>query len=155
LIYKDRQKELNKYGIKIRHSGVLYTVIRLGGEATLEEIAQQMFLETHSVSELLTRMETQGLIKKGRDTKRNNKVVVEATEKGYEAYKKSTVQESIKDIMGALTSNEKVELWSLLSKIRNRTMERLGMETADLFPPTDHRKLRDIMPQTFIDEQKQ
>ncbi|MFC2020977.1 hypothetical protein ACFLU1_04200, partial [Chloroflexota bacterium] len=89
----------------------------------------------------LARMEKRGLIKKVKDIKRKNIVSVEVTEKGYEAYNETTSRESIKGIMTVLNNDEMVELWSHLSKIRNRTMERLGMEIEDFFPPSDHREL--------------
>lgn len=141
LIYKDRQKELNKYGLSVRHAGVLATITRLGGRATIGDLARELSLEPHSISELLARMETQELIKKVKDAKRKNVFSVELTEKGEQAHSESRKLESVKDIMAALNDNEKAELWSHLSKIRNRAMERLGIKSEALFPPSDYRDL--------------
>ena len=137
IIYKARQKELNQYGISIRSSIVLDTVLRLGKRATPIAISQQSFIERHSISEQLSRMEKEGLIKKVRDLERKNLVRIEVTEKGYELSRKAAERESVKHIMSALTREEQRELWFLLSKLRERTMKNMGLENIEPYPPSN------------------
>ena len=141
LMYKARQKELKHYGISVRNAGVLSTIARLGADISPKTIAQELFLEHHSVSEMLSRMEKKGLIKRVKDQERKNLIRLEVTEKGYEAYRMSTVRESTNIIMSALTQKEKLELWSILSKLRKSTTEHLGVESIDPYPPSDPAKL--------------
>lgn len=141
LIGKERQKELDRYGLSSRQAGVLYTTIRLGGKSTLKQLAKDLFLELHSVSELLKRMENRGFIKRVKDKTRGNLVTVEITKKGYEVVYDSRKQESIKDVMSVLDNNEKIELWSSLSKLRKRAMERRGLDETGIFPPFDYKEL--------------
>ncbi len=141
LIYRARQKELNRYGISMHGSGVLDAVFRFGKEATIKVLSQQAFRERNSMSEHLSRMEKEGIIIKVKDMKRKNQVRVEMTEKGYELFQKAAERISIKDIMSILTREEQRELWSLLSKLRERTMKSLGMENIEPYPPSDPDKL--------------
>ena len=137
LMLKARQKELNKYGISIRSSAVLEIIARLGKKTTPTAISQQTFVERHSISEQLARMEKEGLIIKARDLERKNLVRVAITEKGQEIYKKTKEREVIKHITSALTLEEQKQLWSLLAKLRDRTMKILGIEDWEHFPPSD------------------
>ena len=137
LMYKARQKEVKQYGISMRNAGVLHSISRLGRGATPGRIAREMFLEPHSVSDMLSRMETRGLIKKVKDLEKKNLIRIEMTENGYEAYRKSACRKSINAIMSALSQKEKLELWSLLSKIRIGEMEQRGIENTDIYPPSD------------------
>ena len=141
LIYKARQKEVKQYGISMRNAGILNAVFRLGKQATPGRIAREMFLEPHSVSDMLSRMEARGLIKKVKDMERKNLIRIEMTEIGHEAYRKSACRKSINDIMSALCQEEKLELWSLLSKIRIGEMEQQGIENTDIYPPSDPTEL--------------
>ncbi|MFC2020355.1 MarR family winged helix-turn-helix transcriptional regulator [Chloroflexota bacterium] len=141
LVYKARQKELNQYDISARNASVLSVIVRLGGKATPGNLARELFLEPHSVSGLISRMTKQGLINKVKDLERKNLVRIEITEKGYEAYQKSTGRESISDIMSVLTQEEKLELWSLLAKIRGRAIEELEMKNTDVYPVSNPTEL--------------
>ncbi|MFC2039076.1 MarR family winged helix-turn-helix transcriptional regulator [Chloroflexota bacterium] len=137
LMLKARQKELDAHGISIRSSAVLEMVTRLGKEATPVTMAQQIFIERHSLSEQLSRMEKEGLIVKIRDLEKKNKLRIEATEKGKQLSEKAARRESIGDILAVLTHEEQLELWSLLSKIRERTMEKLDLGHIEAYPASD------------------
>lgn len=137
IMYKAREKEHHQHGISLGSSGVLLTILRLGEKATPSAISRDLFLEPHSVSELLKRMEKEGLIKRTKDSKRRNLVHVELTEKGYDAHLESSERESTNAIMSVLTYEEQLELWCLLAKLRASAIEYLGMEDRDLYPPSD------------------
>ena len=137
LMLKARQKELDQYGISIRSSAILEIISRLDKKTTPTAISQQTFVERHSISEQLARMEKEGLIIKARDLEMKNLVRVAATEKGQEVFKKTTLRKSIKQITSALSREEQKQLWSLLAKLRERTMKTLGIEDQEYFPPSD------------------
>jgi DNA-binding MarR family transcriptional regulator len=137
IVVKLRQKELRQYGITMNEAVVLFTVTRLKKLATPANISRQLFWEPHTVSEQLNSMEKKGLITRIRDFDRQNLIRVEVTEKGLEAYSKSSRWQSTRKTMSVLTKEEQVQLWGLLAKIRENAMEELGIHGSDPFPPFD------------------
>lgn len=137
LANKVRQKELYQRGTSLRYSAIMHAILRLGTNATPVEIARQASRERHSISEQISRMEKEGLVKRIRDLKRKNLVRVELTEKGYELFQKTVNRDSIEYIMTELTWEEKQELWSLLVRLRRKTAKYLGIEDNNLFPPSN------------------
>lgn len=136
VIFKARQKELRRYGISTRASAVLFIALRYD-KVTPSLISQQLVLEHHSVSELLKRMEKEGLIKRVKDLERKNLVRIEVTNKGREAYHLSAERESTKEIMSVLTHDEQFELWHILYKLRKKAIQYLGLENLERYPPED------------------
>ncbi len=137
LIGKARQRELAKYGISVDASAVIFTVYSLGRQAIPASISRQLFLERHSVSQLLTRMEKDGLIRRVKDLERRNYVRIELTIKGRDALQRSNKQRSVKPIISVLSESEQQELWKLLAKLRDRTIKRLGLKNSVLYPPSN------------------
>jgi len=116
---------------------VLFTISRLGKQATPTKLAKESALAHHTIIEILSRMEKQELVKKIKDLKKKNLIRFEMTEKGYKAFEESRARKSINEVMSILTQQEKNELWSLLMKIRNKTAKQLGINEVDLYPPSD------------------
>ncbi len=137
LIGKARQRELAKYGVSVDASAVIFTVYSLGRQAIPASISRQLFLERHSVSQLLTRMEKDGLIRRVKDLERRNYVRIELTVKGRDALQRSNKQRSVKPIISVLSETEQQELWILLAKLRERAIKRLGLKNTVLYPPSD------------------
>lgn len=138
---KVRERELEQWGLTAQKSAVLRVVLRLGREATPKEISRQLVLEKNTISEQLKRMEREGLVKKVKDPDRKNVVRIEVTDRGYEFHLKTRTQSSIEKIMSALTDEEKRELWSTLSKIREKANQELGIYITNLYPPSDYSTL--------------
>jgi DNA-binding MarR family transcriptional regulator len=137
LIGKARQKELRQYGMTMNDAIVLFTAVRLKRLATPATISRQLFWEPHTVSEQLKAMEAKGLIRKVRDLERHNLIRVEVTEKGLEAYRQSARCTSTRKAMAVLSKEEQVQMWTLLARIREKTMHDLGVESSEPFPPSD------------------
>lgn len=135
---KVRQKELDQYDITLQQSAVLRVALRLGKKATPTEISRQLFLELNSISEQLRRMEKDGLVRKVKDLDRKNLIRIEVTQKGYDSYCKSRTQKYIDYVMSSLTEKERLELWSILAKLRARAVEELGIRDLNLYPPADY-----------------
>jgi DNA-binding MarR family transcriptional regulator len=83
-MHKARQKELNKHNIHMSWSAILLTIKALGNRATPIAIGQWLLRERHTVSELLDKMESEGLVEKIRDLDRKNRVRVVLTPKVFE-----------------------------------------------------------------------
>ena len=66
VISKARQKELYSDGISMYSSGILDAISRLGEKATPIALSKESSRERHSISEQISRMEREGLIRKKR-----------------------------------------------------------------------------------------
>ena len=133
-------QELQKRGLSSRKAAVIRAALRLGQRATVTEISRQLFIEINTTSEQLKRMEHDGLIRKVKCLGTKNALRVEVTAKGHELYKTETV-ESIQITMSVLTDKEKTELWSILSKIRQKAVSELALQNMDLYPPADYESI--------------
>ncbi len=136
LLFKIRSKELSRIGISNTSSAVLRSILRQGENATLRSISNDLFFEHHSIREQIMRMEKDGLVKRYKGRNGNRKLIhLEVTDKGREINRKTDrVPNSISTIMEVLTEEEQLELWRLLSKIRERCMKRLRMKYPSLYP---------------------
>ncbi len=123
-----RQKELDQFDISVIEVGVLLVIQAIGEKATPSEISRRIFREPHSVSALLNRMEKKGLVRKTQDLDRKNLVRVSITEKGQQAYDKSTRRKSIYKIISSLSEEERQQLRSCLEKLRNKAFKELTVE---------------------------
>jgi len=135
-MYKARQKELRLYNLSPRQSAVLFIIRAIGDKVTPAEISRWLLREPHSVSEIISRMEKQGLLKKVRDLYRKNLVRIELTEKGSEAYNQAIKRDSIHTIMSALSDEERRQFSTMLEKIRDRALKESGKELRTPFPPS-------------------
>ncbi len=134
-MYKARQHELRRYNLTPRQSAVLFIIRAIGDKVTPAEISRWLLRESHSVSEIISRMEKQGLLKKVRDLDRKNLVRIELTEKGSEAYNQAIKMGSIHTIVSALSDEERRQFSSTLKMIRDRAIQESGKELRTPFPP--------------------
>jgi DNA-binding MarR family transcriptional regulator len=137
LIGKSRQRELAKYGISVDASAALVSISMLGRQAIPATMSRYLFLERHSVSQLLTRMEKEGLVRRVKDLERRNYVRVELTGKGTDAFRKASKNRSAKQMVSALTEEEQRAMWTSLAKLRDRAIKRLDIRKPILFPPSE------------------
>ena len=136
-----RQRELNQFGMTSRNSAVLCTIMRLGNNATLSNIAQQLVLEVHSMSAQLKRMEKDGLIERISDHRKRNRMRIVVTDKGYELFIKGMERRTINSMMSVLTEEEQRNLWVIMAKLREQSMLELGKANQSLYPPSDPAEL--------------
>ena len=61
-ILRARERDYARFGISNERRAVLFIIQNNGGQATPVEIARGLFRELHSVTEMLKRMEADGLI---------------------------------------------------------------------------------------------
>ena len=124
---KARKKELAEHGIVPRRAAVVDTIVKLGGKAKPGDISRMLLRESHSVHEILRRMEKDGLLKKINDPHRKNGVLVELTEKGFNAYHLLKKRKSLHRIMSSLSRSKREQLKSdlmlLLENAKNEILE--------------------------------
>jgi len=127
-IYKARQRELKQYNITPRQAAILFSIETLNNNATPAEISRRLLREPHTVSELLSRMERRGLVRRVKDLDRKNMVRIVLTEKGREAYSQSTKRDSIHRIMSSLSKRGRQEFTSYLKTLRDTALQERGMD---------------------------
>lgn len=126
-ILRARERDYARYGISNERRAVLWDIQNNnGGRATPVDIARNLFRELHSVTELLKRMEKDGLVKRYKGTGRS-KVEVKLTAKGLDVFKQSLHNETDERIFSVLSKEERERLASYLWKLRSRALEDLGI----------------------------
>lgn len=131
-----REREYYQYNVRNERRAVIMSIVALGGEATPIEISRLLFRKINSVSEMLTRMEEQGLIERVKHSGRS-KAAVRLTDKGYETYQQSFKNRSDKNIFSVLTKKQRENLAASLQTIRDEAARQLGVQTFSLVYSTD------------------
>ena len=136
-----REREYYNYRIKNERRAALFAIAALGDKATPTEIARVLIRKINSVTEMLNRMEQQGLIKKYKSSGRS-KILIKLTDKGYEIYHQSLKNSTDKRILSVLSKRQREQLQSYLLKIRNEAARELGIQTWSLLfsPDFNHEK---------------
>ena len=128
-MWKARQFELDKYNISVVQAATLMVIYAFAGQATPSDIARWIFQEPHSISELISRMEKIGLVKKVRDPIKKRRVRISLTDKGKEIYlSKSSKTEMMYKVISCLSHEEREQLGSILQKLLNTTVKELALE---------------------------
>ena len=128
-MWKARQFELDKYNISVVQAAALMVIHAFAGQATPTDIARWLFQEPHSVSELMSRMEKIGLVKKVKDPIKKRRVRISLTDKGKEIYlSKSSKTEMMYKIISCLSDEEHEQFSSMLQRLLNTTVKELALE---------------------------
>lgn len=135
-ILRARERDYARFGISNERRAVLFTIQNNGGRAAPVEIARDLFRELHSVTEMLKRMEKDGLITRNKGSGRS-KIEVRLTEKGLDVFNQSLHNETDKRIFSVLTPEERERLASYLWKLRRQVLQDLGIPEWHLNFPLD------------------
>lgn len=126
-MFKARSKEIGIYGISSSRAYVLSAIDALKEKATPSKIARWHFREPHTISEVLTRMEKEGLVKKTRDLKKKSMVRIELTEKGRELEAISNERYSVHRIISSLNKEQRKQLKQCLQTLLDKSLKELGV----------------------------
>jgi DNA-binding MarR family transcriptional regulator len=143
-----RDHELSRYGLTTRQAGILRHIKALGFRATPTAIARSTYREPTTVSAILNRMETQGLVKKTHDLRKKNQVHITLTKKGEQAYRQASRRESVYRILSRLDTETRRQLLRGLRKFQRSIILELAENYRDSFlqkslPQLDARTTRD------------
>ena len=127
-VFKARDRELRQYGVSAGQACVLCAVEVIGNHATPSEISRYTIREPHTTSQVLSRMEKKGLVRRTNDLERKNMVRVALTKKGKQAYYQSTKLESVSKVLSCLSEEERHQLNAYLQRLRAAQLKELGME---------------------------
>jgi DNA-binding MarR family transcriptional regulator len=118
-----RNLELAKSGLNIPQASVLYCLKISKEPLTPMKLARMMHKQPHTVSALVHRMETQGLLTTKRDMRRKNWLRVSLTKKGEEALKRWAAASEVPDAMGCLSKRESEALYAITQKLHKKALE--------------------------------
>lgn len=126
IFFKAREREVRPRGITATQAMVLGVIECVDKEMTTIEISQRIFRERHSTAYLLSRMEKDGLISRGKDSRVKSLAGITLTEKGRQIYYQSVQDMSIHSIMSVLSQEELQLLRSLLEKLRKEGLNQMS-----------------------------
>jgi len=132
-LFKARQKRIGKY-IHSTMAAALSTIWSYDGKVTPALLSRRLFLEPHSVSELVIRMEKKGLITKNKDEKRENIIRIWITEKGRKVCQQAIQVDFVQDMMNTLKPEQKEVLFACLRTLSHEALKDMGMSEEDLLP---------------------
>ena len=113
---KARHRELEKFNINRERRAILWSIKNNRGQSTPVAISRLLMKELNSVSEMLKRMEKEGLVKRG---KRSGKasLTVTLTEKGEEVFNQSRHNPVDQRILSVLPKKRRerlaADLWAV------------------------------------------
>jgi DNA-binding MarR family transcriptional regulator len=127
--------ELSQVGISMMQAAVLVFVKNSKEPVIPAHISRWLFREPHTVSQLLMRMEKQGLVKRTKNLDRKNQVRITLTEKGEKAFQQQSEMRGIGRILSILTPEECNKLGVSLKKLRDEAIKELDTRPRQLpFP---------------------
>jgi len=133
-IFKARHKVVGQY-LPPNQAATLIAVWARDGQITPAVLSRHLFLEPHTVSELIKRMQQKGLVMKKKDARRGNVVRINITEKGRQMCRKVMGQELIHGYMSALTEGQRQELRKILTVLHEEAMKDIGIEEEEIILP--------------------
>jgi DNA-binding MarR family transcriptional regulator len=132
-LFKARQNKVGKY-IHSNMAAALVTIWAFDGKVTPALLSRRLFLEPHSMSELVIRMEKKGLITKNKDEKRENIIRISITEKGRDFCSQAVQADFVRKIMSSLSQEQKEQLEVCLCILYQEALKELGLTVETLHP---------------------
>ena len=126
-----RNLELARIGLNIPQASVLYCLKVSKEPMTPMKLARMMHKQPHTVSALVHRMETQGLVSTRKDMKRKNWLRVSLTKKGDEAVKRWANATEVTEVMSCLSKRESEALYTISQKLHKKSLEKLRQMQPD------------------------
>jgi DNA-binding MarR family transcriptional regulator len=136
LIAMLRKLELSKYDILPVQSYVLFIIKALGGNTTPSKISEYGYQQRSSISDILNRMEKQGLIVKTSNSGSKRRVIVALTDKGEKALALSRKREYLHQTMSSLDEEKKQQLESCLETLRDTAINALSLTQKTVLRPS-------------------
>ena len=125
VIDRARNLELARIGLNIPQASVLYCLKVSKEPVTPMKLARMMHKQPHTVSALVHRMETQGLLSTKKDMKRKNWLRVSLTKKGDEAVRLWANATEVPDAFSCLSKKDTEALYRISQQLHIRALELL------------------------------
>lgn len=136
LIAMLRKLELSKYDILPVQSYILFIIKALGSDPTPSKISEYVYQQRTSISDILTRMVKQGLIKKTNNANSKKRVIVTITPKGEKALEISKNRVYLHKVLATLSDEDKKNLESGLELLRDSAVNELSSTQKTILRPS-------------------
>jgi DNA-binding MarR family transcriptional regulator len=136
MIAKLRRLELSKHNVLPVQAYILFILHALGDEASPTEISRYAYEHKSAISDILIRMEKQGLVTKTKKIIGKGRVTVKLTDKGREALHLSSERAFLQKVMSGITPETIEQLESCLELIRDNAKSQLGVNEKNFLPPS-------------------
>jgi DNA-binding MarR family transcriptional regulator len=127
LTFRAREKELQRYRLSPQQSQIIMLVKASNGKISPAELSRNLLKKHNSISNIITRMESNGLLEKKKAKKPRNLIIISLTEKGNKAYEIITREGAVQRILSSLDKNERQEFRTLLENLMEKAKKELGL----------------------------
>jgi DNA-binding MarR family transcriptional regulator len=131
-----RKLELSKFDILPVQSYILFIIKALGDDTTPSRVSEYVYQQRSSISDILNRMEKQGLIKKTSTPGSKKRVIVTLTEKGEKALALSRQRKFLHKVLSALSDEQKQQLEAGLELLRDSAVNELSITQKTILRPS-------------------
>jgi len=124
-MHKIREKELHRIGLTVAQSTVLDIIDELDKsdiDVILVEISKRLLKAASTTTEIMKRMEVNGLVRRIQDLDRKNIVRIEMTDRGKALYEQSRGVKYLKDVFTKVTPGRRYSLLTYLNKLTEAAM---------------------------------
>ncbi len=122
-----RENELSEFDLTAIQTGAMFVIAASDRPVSIKDISKWLVREHHTVSSLITRMESKGLVKKVKNEPKNGLVGVSFTDKGKALFdQQNEKRKVITSIVSTLSLEEQEALKQLLIKLRNSAHSELA-----------------------------
>ena len=135
IFVKIRERELLPQNLSSTAAEILFLVDAMGEGVTPAKITRMMLREPHSISGILVRMETHGLIKRTKNMERKNRIRITLTAKGEKALKQAMKLEGTSGILSRLTVVQQKQLKASLTALKEAGKKELHLSPKALLWP--------------------
>jgi DNA-binding MarR family transcriptional regulator len=129
-----RRMELSKHEILPVQAYILLVISKLDNDTSPTELCQYVYQQKNSVSDILNRMEKQGLIQKTETTNGKARIHIRLTKKGERVLKLSKEREYLHKVMSSLTPKQTIQLVSCLEILRDSAMDQFALNEKKFVP---------------------
>jgi DNA-binding MarR family transcriptional regulator len=127
-----RELELAKIGLNMAQAEVLYLLKTAKEPMTPMKLSRMMHKQPHTVSAMVHRMESHGLVATKRDMKRKSWLRVSLAKKGEEAFKRWSATTMVPDVaFSCLSKKERDTLSAITKKLHAKSVELLRQMQPD------------------------
>jgi len=130
-IQKARDSEVRTLGISTIQAAILTVLNSYNEPAPIAEIARWLFREPHTVSEAVSRMKKQGLVKRVKVKRGRGTSGVVLAKKGEETFSQLSEihrgEHVVKRVMSVLSDKESEQVRICLKKLLSRTLDELAV----------------------------
>jgi DNA-binding MarR family transcriptional regulator len=136
MIAKLRNMEMTKHNIQPVQAYMLFIISAMGNETTPAELARFVYQQRSSVSDILNRMEKQGLITKSKKSEGIGRVLIQMTEKGEKVLALSEQRVHLRNVLSVLNEEKRRELESILEELRDKAVDEFSVYQKTILPPS-------------------